>query len=142
VRHPPSLTGAPPVVGVSLTLALMSASYPSRVRRTALVPSILAVIALLVGVALITSDGFTIIRYVVSIFALIIAAFAWQARQWWWLIGLIPIAVLWNPVVPIDLGIPDLWLGLQYAAALVFIAAGVLIKARDDDGQESKSSRR
>jgi hypothetical protein len=45
-------------------------------------------------------------------------------------------------VVPIDLGIPDLWLGLQYAAALVFIAAGVLIKARDDDGQESKSSRR
>jgi hypothetical protein len=120
----------------------MSASYPSRARRTALVPSIVVVIALLAGVAIITSDGFTVIRYVVSIFALIIAAFAWQARQWWWLFGLVPIAILWNPVVPIDLGIPDLWLGLQYAAALIFIASGVFIKVRDDDGQKSTGRRR
>lgn len=120
----------------------MSASYPSRVRRTALIPSIIAVIALLAGVALITSDGFTVIRYVVAIFALIVAVFAWQARHWWWIIGLAPIAVLWNPVVPIDLGNADLWLGLQYVAALVFIAAGVFIKVKDDDKQPVKSGRR
>ena len=116
----------------------MSASYPTRSRRTALAPGILAAIALLIGVALITSDGFTVIRYVVSILALIVAWFAWQARQWWWIVGLVPIAVLWNPVFPIDLGQPDLWLGLQYVAVLVFLAAGILIKVADTD--EAKAS--
>lgn len=109
----------------------MSATYPKRSRRTALIPSLIAVIALLIGVALITSDGFVVIRYVVAIFALIVSVFAWQARQWWWLVGLVPIAVLWNPVFPIDLGQPDLWLGLQYVAAIVFLAAGILIKVAD-----------
>jgi hypothetical protein len=109
----------------------MSASYPSRLRRTALAPGILAAIALLVGVAIITTDGFIVVRYIVSILALIVTVFAWQARQWWWIIGLLPIAVLWNPVFPIDLGMPDLWLGLQYVAVLVFIAAGVLIRVED-----------
>lgn len=111
----------------------MSATYPTRFRRTALVPALLAVVALLVGVAIIESDGFTVIRYIVSIFALIIAVFAWQARQWWWLIGLVPIALLWNPVFPIDLGMPDLWLGLQYGAAIVFLAAGILIRVEDTE---------
>lgn len=106
----------------------MSASYPSPARRTALIPALIGVIALVAGVALIESDGFTVIRYVVSIFALIVAVFAWQAKQWWWLIGLVPIAILWNPVLPIDLGAPEVWLALQYVASLVFAAAGAFIK--------------
>ncbi|MBU1587555.1 MAG: hypothetical protein KKH51_06365 [Actinobacteria bacterium] len=110
---------------------MTSARYPTRTRRTALVPSILAVIGLLIGVALIDGDGFTVIRYVVSILALIVAVFAWQARQWWWLIALVPIAVLWNPIFPLDIGQPDVWLGLQYVAALVFIATGIFIKVTD-----------
>ena len=110
---------------------MSSARYPSQSRRTALVPSLLAVVALLIGVALITSDGFTVIRFIVSILALVVAVFAWQSRQWWWIIGLVPIAVLWNPVLPIDLGLPDLWLALHYVAAIVFIAAGILIKVPD-----------
>jgi len=109
----------------------VSASYPTRRRRTALIPAVLVTIVLLAGAALIESDTFTVIRYVVSIFALIVAVFAWQARQWWWLIPLVPIAVLWNPVIPIELGLPDLWLGLQYVAALVFVAAGILIRVDD-----------
>ena len=91
----------------------------------------LGTMALLIGSALITSDAFTVIQFVVSIFALIVAVFAWQAGQWWWIIGLAPIAVLWNPVVPIDLGMPDLWLGLHFVAAAIFIAAGILIKISD-----------
>lgn len=110
---------------------MTSARYPTRTRRTALVPSILAVIGLLIGVALIDGDGFTVIRYVVSILALIVAVFAWQARQWWWLIALVPIAVLWNPIFALDIGQPDVWLGLQYVAALVFIATGIFIKVTD-----------
>ena len=113
----------------------MSATYPTRSRRTALVPSLLAVVALLIGVALIESDGFIVIRYVVSILALIVAVFAWQSRQWWWIVGLAPIAVLWNPVLPIDLGQPELWLGLQYVAALLFIVCGILIKVQNTSDQ-------
>ena len=110
----------------------MSATYPTRYRRTALIPALLAVVALLVGVAIIDTDTFTVIRYIVSIFALIVSWFAWQARQWWWLIGLVPIAVLWNPVFPIDLGLPDLWLGLQYVAAGIFLAVGILVRVQDE----------
>jgi hypothetical protein len=109
----------------------VSASYPTpQFRRTALAPGILAAIAVLAGIALLESDAFLIIRFVVSIFALIIAVLAWQAKQWWWLLVLVPIAVVWNPVVPIDIG-GDLWLGLQYVAAIVFLAAGILIKSRN-----------
>ena len=110
---------------------MSSARYPTKSRRTALVPALIAVVTLLIGVALIDVAGFTVIRYIVSIFALIVAWFAWQAHQWWWLVGLVPIAVLWNPVFPIDLGIPDLWLGAQYIAAIVFIAVGILVKVPD-----------
>jgi hypothetical protein len=109
----------------------VSERYPDRYRRTALVPAVIAVLALLIGVALVDGGGFTVIRYIVSIFALIVVVFAWQAKQWWWLIGLLPIAVLWNPVLPIEVGSADLWLGLQYAAALVFLAAGILIRVKD-----------
>ncbi len=109
----------------------MSASYPTRARRTALAPGILATIALLIGVALISTELFIIIRYAVAILALIIAVFAWQARQWWWSVVMVAIGVLWNPVFPINLGPSDLWLGLQYAAGILFIIAGVLIKVPD-----------
>jgi hypothetical protein len=104
----------------------MPASPPA-LRRTALLPAIAAVIALLVGLALLDSEWFTVIRYVVSILSLIIAVFAWRARQWWWLIGLVPIAVLWNPVAPIELG-EELRFGLQYLAVVVFLAAGAFIR--------------
>ena len=42
------------------------------------------------------------------------------------------VAVLWNPVFPIELGQAELWLALQYVAAAVFIAAGILIKTVDN----------
>ena len=106
----------------------MSATYPSRRRRTAIIPAVLAAIALLAGLALLDTDTFLVIRFAVSILALIVAVFAWQARQWWWLIGLVPIAVLWNPVLPIDLGNDALWSALHYVAAIVFLVAGVLIR--------------
>lgn len=109
----------------------MSASYPAPARRTALIPAMIAMVALLVGGALISGDSFTVILFIVSIFALIVAVFAWQAGQWWWLIGLVPIAVLWNPVLPIDyaaLGVQQLWVALQFVASIVFLAAGILVK--------------
>ena len=101
--------------------------------RPALAPGILGAIVLFAGLALLESDGFTVIRFAVAILALIVAYFAVAAKQWWWLIGLVPIAVLWNPVWVIDLH-GQFWVAGQYAAALVFIAAGVLTKVRRERG--------
>jgi hypothetical protein len=116
----------------------MSASYPTpKFRRTALAPGIVGALVLLAGIALIDTGGFTVILFAVCILALIVSVFAWQAKQWWWLIGLLPIAVLYNPVFPIELD-PDTRLGAQYVAALVFIAAGLLIKIRNPEDRNRR----
>ena len=97
-------------------------------RRTALAPGLLAAVVLLVGVALIEGDAFLVIRFAVSILALIVGVFAFQARHWWWIPLMLAIAVAWNPVFPFGFSGP-LWVGAQYVAILVFALAGVLIKA-------------
>ncbi|EAR25154.1 hypothetical protein A20C1_01161 [marine actinobacterium PHSC20C1] len=97
----------------------------------ALPAAILAVLVLLVGAAIIDTDIFTVIRYVVSILALICVVLVVQVRQWWWAIGLIPIAIVWNPVFPIVIADTQLFAGLHYIAALVFIAVGVGARVTD-----------
>lgn len=112
--------------------------YPTpEFRRLALAPAILATIALLAGVAAIGGDLYLLIQFIVAILALIVAVFAWQARQWWWLIVLVPIAVVWNPVLPVELE-RELLLGLHYVAAIVFIAAGILIRVRNVEDRNSR----
>lgn len=103
--------------------------YPRRpeASRSALAPGILGAIVLVAGFALIGSPWYLGVLYVVSILALIMCVFAYQAKQWWWLVGLLPIAVIWNPVWPITLD--DLVLRvLQLVAAVVFIGAAITIK--------------
>ena len=95
--------------------------------RAALAPGLLGAIVLLAGLALLDGEGFIIIRYAVSILALIIAVFVIQAKSWWWLLGLVPIAVLWNPIVVIELHGQG-WVSAQFIAALVFIVVGVVTK--------------
>lgn len=95
--------------------------------RPALAPGLLGAIALMVGLALLDIEAFTIIRFVVSILALILCVFAVQAKAWWWLIGLAPVAVLWNPIIVIELHGQG-WVSLQFVAALLFIASGIFIK--------------
>jgi hypothetical protein len=96
-------------------------------RRTALAPGLLASVALLIGVALIETETYIVIRFIVAILALIVMVFAYQARQWWWMPLLLAVAVLWNPVYPFDIAGPW-WLGAQYLAILVFVVAGGFIK--------------
>jgi hypothetical protein len=95
--------------------------------RTALAPGLLGAIALLAGLALLDGDGFTVIRYAVSILAVILCVFVVQSKAWWWLVLLVPIAVLWNPVVVIELHGQG-WVSAQFIAALVFIVVGVRTK--------------
>ena len=97
--------------------------------RPALAPGILGVIVLLVGLALLDGDAFLFVRFGVCILTVIVAVFAVQARQWWWLVGLVPIAVLWNPAWIIELHGQG-WVSAQFIAALVLLAAGILVKVR------------
>jgi hypothetical protein len=103
-------------------------------RRLALAPGIIAAIALLVGAIDLDAGWFEVIRYIVAIFAAIVAVFAFQAKQWWWLPLLAAIAVAWNPVWVVEIGAPW-WQGAQYVAALVFLVAGWLIKVAIPEDQ-------
>ncbi|KZX20560.1 DUF6804 family protein [Rathayibacter tanaceti] len=105
-----------------------AARYPSRDQaRMALAPGILAAIVLLAGLALVGSDAYDVIRYPVAILAAVIGWFAIQARSLLWLIGLVPVLVLWNPVLPF--AFPDaVWSSLSLAAVGVFVAAGLIIR--------------
>lgn len=100
--------------------------------RVALAPGLLGAIVLLAGLAVIGGPWFTLVRYTVSILALILCVFAGQARAWWWYVPLIAIAVLFNPVWPI--AIDELVLRLAHlAAAICFVAAGLTIKVPSTD---------
>jgi hypothetical protein len=116
----------------------MTTRYPTpQYRRTALVPAILAAIVLLATVPLVGSDPYLIVRFAVSILALIVVVFAWQAKQWWWLLGLVPIAVLFNPVLPIEQTV-SFQQGAHYVSVLVFLAAGVFIRVTNPDDRNAR----
>jgi hypothetical protein len=120
----------------------VTSRYPTpEYRRTALAPAVLATIVVLAGVALIDAEAYLVVRFAVSILALIIGVFARQARQWWWLLPLLAIAVLWNPVFPLALD-PDVWLAAHYIAALVFIAVGILVRIRNPEDRNQRQNRR
>lgn len=95
--------------------------------RPALAPGLLGAIALMAGLALLDADGFIIIRFVASILAIIVCVFVIRVKAWWWLIVLVPIAVLWNPVIVIELHGQG-WVSAQFIAALAFIVVGVRTK--------------
>ncbi|NQX27931.1 hypothetical protein HQQ81_11330 [Microbacteriaceae bacterium VKM Ac-2854] len=102
--------------------------YPQKsFGRMALAPGILAAVVLLAGLALVGSDAYVWIQYPVAILAAIVGWFAVQGRGFWWLIGLVPILVLWNPVLPVPLS-DTVLSSLSIAAVGVFVAAGLIIK--------------
>ncbi len=120
-------------------------SYPTpEFTRPALAPGILGAVVLLAGLALLDNPGgYLFIRFGVSILALILCVFSFQAKQWWWIIGLAAIAVVWNPVWPLSLA-GQAWVALQFAAALVFIATGIMVKVRnaEDRNRRDRPKRR
>lgn len=102
---------------------------PAMYQRNALAPSLLAAAVLFVAPAIVYTDWFLAVRFVATIFALIIGWFALQARHWWWVPVMLAIAVIWNPVFPFGfLGVG--WNVAQVVAAFVFLAAGATIKVR------------
>lgn len=103
----------------------------------ALAPGLLGTILVIAATLLIESDAYSIFRYLVAILALICLWFAVQGRAWWALPLLATVAVLWNPVFPIEVPEPW-WMGLHYVAALVFIVVGVLVKVRTEEAPRGR----
>jgi hypothetical protein len=103
-------------------------------RRLALIPGVIAAIALLVGVTTLYEGAFVVVQWIATIFAGIVGVFAFQARQWWWLPFLAAIAVVWNPVWPVVLD-GTVARVLEYLSALVFLLAGWLIRVPIPDEQ-------
>jgi hypothetical protein len=95
--------------------------------RPSLAPGLLGAIVLLAGFAVIDGDLFTVVRFAVAILALIMIVFSVRARSWWSAALLAAVAVMWNPVLVIPVEAVT-WQSLQYVAAIVFIAAGILVK--------------
>ncbi|MGZ0712728.1 DUF6804 family protein (plasmid) [Coraliomargarita sp. W4R53] len=95
--------------------------------RNALAPGILAAIACLAGTALLGHEYYLVIRFIITILAIIIGWYAVQARQWWWVPVMLAIAVVWNPLFPFLLSGPW-WTAAHIVAAGLFVAAGAAIK--------------
>jgi hypothetical protein len=114
-------------------------SYPTpEFRRPALAPGILGAVVLIAGLALLDNDsGFLFIKFGVAILALIMCVFAWQGRQWWWIIGLAAIAIAWNPIWPFALH-GQVWVAAQFAAAIVFVATGVRVKVKNPEDRNRR----
>ncbi|WP_430592101.1 DUF6804 family protein [Humidisolicoccus flavus] len=121
------------------TPARPSSQTPQPMRRNAFVPGILAMVVIVVGIAILESEAYLLIRFLVTIFALIIAVFAVQAKQLWWAAPMAVIAVLWNPAFPIELD-PTVWMGAQYLAILAFGAAGLRIKQPFEESDLKRKS--
>lgn len=95
--------------------------------RPALVPGVIAAAALMAGIGLMGTDAFLVIRFIVAIFALIVAWFALQAAQWWWTAAFVIVAVVWNPIAPVPFeGL--IWIIAHIVAAALFVVAGGLIR--------------
>lgn len=102
---------------------------PSEFQRNALAPALIAAVTLVVAPVLIDGPWRLLVLFVVSILALIVAWFAVQARQWWWVPVFVAVATIWNPVIPFPFSGP-VWVAAQLVAAVVFLIAGALIKVR------------
>lgn len=100
---------------------------PSTYQRNALAPSLVAAAILFLAPLLVQAGWEPVVLFVASIFGLIIAWFAVQARHWWWVPVFGAVAVLWNPVMPFPFS-GVVWEIAQPAAAVIFLVAGATIK--------------
>lgn len=95
--------------------------------RPAFLPAIIAAAALLSALALLGTEWYLTVRFIVAILALIVGWFAVQAGQWWWTIVFVAVAIVWNPVYPFEFTGPW-WMAAHVGVAGLFAVAGALIR--------------
>jgi hypothetical protein len=90
-------------------------------------PGLLGAIVLIAGLAVIGGELFVYVQYATCILASIMAVFAVQGRKWLWLLPLLAVAVVWNPIWPLQLA-DDLWSSLHLLGCAAFIGVGVFMR--------------
>ena len=108
--------------------------------RPAFLPGILGAVVAFVGTGLIGSDFSLVIRFAISILAMIMAVYAAQGRRWLWILPLAALAVIWNPVFPVDFSGPP-WVVAHIAAAGVFLLVGFFLTVPDKGDGRPRASR-
>lgn len=106
---------------------------PTQYQRNAFIPSLLAAVTLFTAPFLLSTDWYVPMLFVVSILALIVAWFTFQAKHWWWVPVFVVIAVLWNPVYPLRFT-GSWWTVAQPVAAVLFLVAGAMAKSERPAG--------
>lgn len=104
--------------------------YGPTTQRNALAPGLLAALALVAAQLWLAGAWDEVLRYVVSILALIVGWFAIQAKHWWWVPVFLAIAIMWNPVVPFTWeggALTAAWFWGHLVAAALFVVAGFTI---------------
>jgi hypothetical protein len=101
--------------------------YGSRKQRRALGPAAVGIIVLLGGLLLVGQDAYLLIRFGVSILALVTAVFVGQSRRWAWLPLPVVVAVLWNPILPFAFSGQPFRLG-HLVAAVALLLTGVFVR--------------
>lgn len=89
--------------------------YHKIASQIAAVMSVLAIFAMPYGY-------YIILRWVVSIAALVTAYIAYKNHKSGWVIGAVIALILWNPVAPVYLT-KDMWFPLNIASAVFFFIA-------------------
>ena len=95
--------------------------------RPAMLPSVLGAVVLVATAPLVDTEWYTLIRYAVSVLALIVAVMALQHRRPWWALPMLAPALMWNPVLPLDLS-ADVWIAAHYLGGLLFLTVGLLLR--------------
>ncbi|GAB2526480.1 DUF6804 family protein [Paramicrobacterium agarici] len=102
----------------------------SQMIRPSLLPAVLGAMALLAGLALITTDLFLYVRFAASILSLIMIVMTIQTKKWYWGLPLLAIAVMWNPAWPVQLP-PQGWELASLLGSGLFITVGMLFRVRE-----------
>ncbi|MET0590897.1 MAG: DUF6804 family protein [Naasia sp.] len=102
---------------------------PAARARPVFLPALLGAVAVMTGLVFLEAGGYAIVRYAVSILALIVAVLAAQHGSWPWIIPLAVVAIIWNPVLPFAFsGVA--WAAGHIVGAAVFLAAALLVRER------------
>lgn len=79
---------------------------------------------ILIGLGPLPIGYYTLLRWVVCIAAAWIAVLAWRNGKAGWLLLLVPVAILFNPIAPVYLMTKAAWAPWDVAAAVILALAG------------------
>lgn len=97
--------------------------YPLKV----LIPAVIAAPMLFVAVANLPYDYFILLRWVVTVCAVIILYAALEKEDNTWMVIMGAVAILFNPIWPVHLT-KSIWIPIDIAAGILFIVSIFFVK--------------